>query len=234
VDPVRDRPGHNLYPAAARTARRPATAAAIRPAHPEPGRPRPARSRKSGTDWRTPEQSAALTDRTINARRATRTACGSGGCTTRRTWWAALACTAGRPLADAAARSHRTVVGLPPGHRRHPGEQCGSGLPPGLLAVIPEARYCSSYAAGPAAAINPRRARAPDGVSSGLWAASHRPASVGALTRSSITCQTSLSSWFSFQIPYAVPSSTGGTATSPIAPLTAASTHSWPPRPMLS
>ena len=29
----------------------------------------------------------------------------------------------------------------------------------------------------------------------------HWPASVGALTRSSITCQTSLSSWFSFQIP---------------------------------
>jgi hypothetical protein len=53
-------------------------------------------------------------------------------------------------------------------------------------------------------------------------------------TRSSITCQTSLSNWFSFQMPYAVPSSTGGTATSPIAPLTAASTHSWPPRPMLS
>jgi hypothetical protein len=53
-------------------------------------------------------------------------------------------------------------------------------------------------------------------------------------TRSSITCQTSLSSWFSFQMPYAVPSSTGGTATSPIAPLTAASIHSWPPRPMLS
>jgi hypothetical protein len=45
-------------------------------------------------------------------------------------------------------------------------------------------------------------------------------------TRSSITCQTSWSSWFSFQMPYAVPSSTGGTATSPIAPLTAASTHS--------
>ena len=44
--------------------------------------------------------------------------------------------------------------------------------------------------------------------------------------RSSITCQTSLSSWFSFQMPYAVPSSTGGTTTSPIAPLTAASTHS--------
>src|SRR5829696_8309914 len=35
-------------------------------------------------------------------------------------------------------------------------------------------------------------------------------------------------------MPYAVPSSTGGTATTPIAPLTAASTHSWPPRPMLS
>ena len=34
----------------------------------------------------------------------------------------------------------------------------------------------------------------------GLWA-SHGPASVGALTRSSITCQTSLSSWFSFQMP---------------------------------
>ena len=67
----------------------------------------------------------------------------------------------------------------------------------------------------------------------GLWA-SHGPASAGALTRSSITCQTSLSSWFSFQMPYAVPSSTGGTATSPIAPLTAASTHSWPPRPMVS
>jgi hypothetical protein len=44
--------------------------------------------------------------------------------------------------------------------------------------------------------------------------------------RPSITCQTSWSSWFSFQMPYAVPSSTGGTATSPIAPLTAASTHS--------
>jgi hypothetical protein len=43
-----------------------------------------------------------------------------------------------------------------------------------------------------------------------------------------------LSSWFSFQMPYAVPSSIGGTATSPITPLTAASTHSWPPRPMLS
>ena len=65
-----------------------------------------------------------------------------------------------------------------------------------------------------------------------LWGglrASHGPACAGALTRSSITCQTSLSSWFSFQMPYAVPSSTGGTATSPIAPLTAASTHSWPP-----
>jgi hypothetical protein len=47
-----------------------------------------------------------------------------------------------------------------------------------------------------------------------------------ALIHSSITCQTSLSNWFSFQMPYAVPSSTGGTATSPIAPLTAASTHS--------
>jgi hypothetical protein len=43
--------------------------------------------------------------------------------------------------------------------------------------------------------------------------------------RSSITCQTSLSNWFSFQMPYAVPNSTGGTATSPIAPLTAESTH---------
>ena len=47
-----------------------------------------------------------------------------------------------------------------------------------------------------------------------------------ALTALSITCQTSWSSRFSFQMPYAVPSSTGGTATSPIAPLTAASTHS--------
>jgi hypothetical protein len=66
-----------------------------------------------------------------------------------------------------------------------------------------------------------------------LWA-SHGPASAGAPVRSSITCQTCLSSWFSFQMPYAVPNSTGGTATSPIAPLIAASTHSWPPRPMLS
>ena len=47
-----------------------------------------------------------------------------------------------------------------------------------------------------------------------------------ALTALSITCQTSWSSRFSFQMPYAVPSSTGGTATSPIAPLIAASTHS--------
>jgi monoamine oxidase len=31
-------------------------------------------------------------------------------------------------------------------------------------------------------------------------------------------------------MPYAVPSSTGGTGTSPIAPLTAASTHSWAPQ----
>ena len=45
-------------------------------------------------------------------------------------------------------------------------------------------------------------------------------------TALSITCQTSWSSRFSFQMPYAVPNSTGGTATSPIAPLTAASTHS--------
>src|SRR5262249_6619081 len=62
----------------------------------------------------------------------------------------------------------------------------------------------------------------------------HAPAEAGAAVRWSITCQTSLSSWFSFQMPRAPPSSTGGPATSPIAPLTAASTHSWPPRPMLS
>jgi DnaK suppressor protein len=42
-------------------------------------------------------------------------------------------------------------------------EQCGSALPPALLAVTPEARYCPSCAAGPAAPINPRRARTPDG-----------------------------------------------------------------------
>ncbi|HJY59930.1 MAG TPA: TraR/DksA C4-type zinc finger protein [Streptosporangiaceae bacterium] len=52
-------------------------------------------------------------------------------------------------------------------------EECGSALPPGLLAVIPEARYCPSCAAGPATAINPRRARAPDGVSSPAQTAGH-------------------------------------------------------------
>jgi hypothetical protein len=83
-------------------------------------------------------------------------------------------------------------------------------------------------AVGVWAALGPRHRKG-----AGLWG-SYEPASVGAPTRSSITCQTCLSSWFSFQMPYAVPTSTGGTATSPIAPLTAASTHSWPPRPMLS
>ena len=52
-------------------------------------------------------------------------------------------------------------------------EQCGSALPPGLLAAVPEARYCPSCAAGPVAAINPRRARAPDGVSSPAQTAGH-------------------------------------------------------------
>jgi RNA polymerase-binding transcription factor DksA len=33
-------------------------------------------------------------------------------------------------------------------------EQCRSALPPRVLAVIPETRYCPSCAAGPAAAMN--------------------------------------------------------------------------------
>ena len=216
MDPVRDLPGRDLYPAAARTAGRPATAAAIRPAHPKPGRPRPARSRKSGTDWRTPEPSAALTDRTINARRATRTACGSGGGTTRRTWWPRWRAlledrwqTRLREVTELSLAYHQAPDVIPDGQDAGEGgpeaqqlldrtvaarralagteealsrltagtfgrcEQCGSALPPGLLAAVPEARYCPSCAAGPAAAINPRRARAPDGVSSPAQTAGH-------------------------------------------------------------
>jgi hypothetical protein len=44
-------------------------------------------------------------------------------------------------------------------------------------------------------ALGPRH---PKGA--GLWGP-HGPACVGVPTRSSITCQTCLSSWFSFQIP---------------------------------
>ena len=68
--------------------------------------------------------------------------------------------------------------------------------------------------------------RVNDHVEPGWSVGVSEAASAGALTRSSITCQTSLSSWFSFQMPYAVPSSTGGTTASPIAPLIAASIHS--------
>src|SRR6516162_9625494 len=59
----------------------------------------------------------------------------------------------------------------------------------------------------------------------------HGTAGAGAPVRSSITRQTSLSSWFSFQMPYAVPSSTGGTATSRIAPLVAPKTDAQLPLP---
>lgn len=42
-------------------------------------------------------------------------------------------------------------------------EQCGSALPPGVLIVIPETRYCPSCATGPAARDEPIAGRPPSG-----------------------------------------------------------------------